>query len=96
MRRAAPGHARVLADEDGTGAAILLSRVPKAYLTRSGAGAKRWNAALHEPAGRVDYLLAARGDAVDRGRPGMLDGRDRSALVVATAGPYVLARVVGP
>jgi hypothetical protein len=93
VRRAAPGRGRVLADEDGASAAILLSERPQAFLTRAGAG-KRWQAALRAPAGRVDYLLATRGDAVDRGRPGLVDGRDRGALVIAAAGPYVLARVL--
>ena len=94
LRAAAPRRARVLADEDGAGAAILLSKRAGAFVTRAGAGAERWDAALHAPARRVDYLLAARGDAVDRGRPGLLGGRDRSALVIAAAGPYVLARVL--
>ena len=96
IRAAAPARGRVLADESGAGAAILLSERPAAFLTRDGADGDRWRLAARAPAGRVDYLLAARGDAVDRARPGLVDGRDHGALVIATAGPYVLARVVGP
>ena len=96
VRRAKAGRARILADESGAGAAILLSRRPAAFLTRGGAGSDRWDAAARTPAGRVDYLLAARGDALDRARPGLVAGRDRGALVIASSGPYVLARVVGP
>jgi hypothetical protein len=94
VRAAAPGTGRVLADEDGAAAAIVLSERPRAFLTEAGAGGARWQAAVRRPAGRVDYVLAARGDAIDRARPGLTDGRDRSALVIASAGPYVLAKVL--
>ncbi|HEY3020744.1 MAG TPA: hypothetical protein VGJ32_11145 [Solirubrobacteraceae bacterium] len=94
VRATGARRASVLADEAGTGAAIVLSERPAAFLTHAGAGDARWSAALRSPAGRVGYVLAALGDDVDRARPGLLDGRNRGLLVIAAAGPYVLARVV--
>ena len=94
VRATGAGRARVLADEAGSGAAIVLSERPAAFLTHAGAGDARWRAAVRAPAGRVDYVLAARGNAINRARPGLLDGRNRGLLVIAAAGPYVLARVL--
>src|SRR5439155_7387657 len=90
---AIPAGARVLADEDGTAAPILLSRRPAAFVTHAGAGDDAWRAALAQPAGRVQYLLAARGDAVDRAHPGLADNGVAGLEVIAAAGPYVLVRV---
>jgi hypothetical protein len=76
--RSVPPGARVLADVQSTAAPILLSRRPGAFVDR----------------GPADYVLAARGDAIDRAHPGLADGRARDLVVVAAAGPYVLARVL--
>jgi hypothetical protein len=92
--RAVPRGARVLADEDAVAAPILLSRRPGAFVTRAGVGEVRWRAALARPAGTVRYLLAARGDAVDLAHPGLLEGRATGLVVIAAAGPYVLAQVL--
>jgi hypothetical protein len=92
--RAVPPGARVLADEDSVAAPILLSRRAGAFVTRAGAGDERWKAALAHPAGSVQYVLAARGDAVDLAHPGLADGRAAGLIVVSAAGPYVLARVL--
>jgi hypothetical protein len=77
--RAVPPGARVLADRESVAAAILLSHHPRAFVT----------------GGHADYVLAARGDATDRAHPGLADGRAAGLVVVAAAGPYVLARVLG-
>jgi hypothetical protein len=49
---------------------------------------------LGRPARRVDLVLSARGDAIDLAHPGLADGRAAGMVVVAAAGPYVLARVL--
>lgn len=77
--RAVPRGARVLVDPHAVGPAVLAAGRSAAFVTR----------------GRAEYVLAARDDANDRAHPGLTDGRAQGLVVVAAAGPYVLARFLG-
>src|SRR5262249_35243461 len=76
-----------------TGAPVAaLTDHPQTFATPGGLGGDRWHARLRE----APYVLARAGDAVDRAIPGLLHSTTSGYTVIASAGPYVLARRAGP
>jgi hypothetical protein len=81
-----------VASDDQTGVLVAaLTDRPGALVTPAGIGRARWRRELH----RAGFVLARRGDAVDRAIPGLLDSTAPGYVVVASVPPYVLARFVG-
>ena len=91
IARALPARARVAADDATAVAVAALSPHPGALLTPAGlGGTERWRRAL----ARAPYVLARRGDLADRSIPGLARALGPGYATVASAGPYVLARLV--
>jgi hypothetical protein len=90
MASALPANGRVASDDETAWPIAALTGHPAVLLTPAGMGRARWRAALR----RSRYVLARRGDAVDRAIPGLLDSTAPGYVVVRSAGPYVLARVI--
>jgi hypothetical protein len=88
---ALPARGRVACDDETAAPIAALTGHPAALETPGGVGSARWRRDLH----RVEFVLARRGDAVDRAIPGLLDSTAPGYVVVVVAPPYVLARVVG-